>query len=551
MKEMAEEITTNAITKEKKIKEKKILTPEQKKKKHRRIRWGIIFLLIAVLVAYSVVSRVKAQNAPTYVETASVRKGTIEQTVKTSGTVETENKTTYFADIAAPIEKLNIKLGDAVTKGDVLLSYDTDKLTLSKKQAELSAKQADGNYSDSMQKSSDSEQKLAQANTDLPTLNTQIDTVKAQIDLIQPQIDVLQNKIDDKKRRMAQTATDLHKTELDLDQDGKEDGTGGDTSYNSTDSNGTEKHLQLEQAIKDNEYAQSNDSEIVGWNRQITSLNEQKTDLNDQLTDLKEKKSKAESDQTAGESGKATPGSKSALSATKESANLTSHDTVSTVDKVASGIKADFNGVVADVKAVQGATTTAGMELFTIDDADHVKVTINVTKYDLAKIKEGQKADITIAGNQYEGVVSEISKVATKNANGASVVSAGIKITNPDSNIILGTEADVVIHTAKSQNTLILPIEAVNTDRNGSFVYAIENGVIVRKNVKTGITSDTEEEVKTGISEKDQVLTDVTGDITEGMKAASKPSESGDISSAVAGSETGASADAASTAVSK
>ena len=550
MKKMAEEITTNAVTEEKKKKEKKILTPEQKKKKHRRIRWGIILLLIVAVVAYSVVSRVKAQNAPTYVETASVRKGTIEQTVKTSGTVETENKTTYFADIAAPIGKLNVKVGDVVSKGDVLLSYDTDKLTLSKKQAELSAKQADGNYSDSMQKSADSEQKLAQANTDLPTLNTQIDTLKAQIDLIQPQIDVLQNKIDDKKRRMAQTATDLQKTLLDLDQDGKEDGT-NDPNYNSTDSNGTEKHLQLEQAIKDNEYAQSNDSEIVGWNRQITSLNEQKTDLNDQLTDLKEKKSKAESDQTAGESGKATAGSRSALSATKESANLTSHDTIATVDKASGGITAGFNGVVADVKAVQGATTTAGMELFTIDDADNVKVTINVTKYDLAKIKEGQKADITIAGNKYEGEVSEISKVATKNANGASVVSAGIKIKNPDSNIILGTEADVVIHTAKSENALILPIEAVNTDRNGSFVYAIENGVIVRKNVKSGITSDTEEEIKEGISEKDQVLTDVTGGITEGMKAASLPSESGDTSSAAADSATEASADTASTAVSK
>ena len=109
----------------------------------------------------------------------------------------------------------------------------------------------------------------------------------------------------------------------------------------------------------------------------------------------------------------------------------------------------------------------------------------------------------------------------------------------------------MVIHTAKSENALILPIEAVNTDRNGSFVYAIENGVIVRKNVKSGITSDTEEEIKEGISEKDQVLTDVTGGITEGMKAASLPSESGDTSSAAADSATEASADTASTAVSK
>ncbi|MCH4193485.1 MAG: efflux RND transporter periplasmic adaptor subunit [Butyrivibrio sp.] len=541
---MAEELKTDLV------KEKKKRTPEQKKKRNKKIRLIVILLLLAALAAYFVAARVMAKSAPTYVETASVTKGKIEQTVKTSGTVETENKKTYFAGIAAPIKKMELKVGDSVTKGDTLLTYDTDKLELSKKQAELSSQQANGNYSDSMQKGTDSETKLSQANADLPTLQAQIDSLNAQIDAIQPQVDAIQNKIDEKKRRMAKTGSDLQKTLLDLDQDGKEDGT-GDSNYNSSESDGTEKHLEIQQAIKDNEYAQSNDQEIADWNSQITKLNEQKTDLTDQLTDVKEKKSKAESDQSAGETGKLTSGSKSALAATKETANLTSKDTISTVKEAAAGIKADFNGVVTDVKAVEGATTTAGMELFTIDDADHVKVTISVTKYDLAKIKTGQKVDITIAGNSYEGKVAQISKVATKNSNGASVVNAAISIDNPDSNIILGTEADVVIHTASADGTLIIPIEAINTDRKGSFVYVIENGIIVRKNVKTGITSDTEEEIKEGISEGDQVLTDVTSDITEGMKAASMPSDSTSAASSADVSTENSVSDTASTAVSE
>ena len=536
MEKMAEEMKTDQV------KEKKKLTPEQKKKRNRKVRLIVIMVLIAALVVYFIASSVMAKSAPVSVETASVTKGKIEQTVKTSGTVETENKKTYFAGTAAPIEKMDIKVGDSVTKGDTLLTYDTAKLELSKKQAELSSQQANGNYSDSMQKGSDSEKKLAQANADLPTLQAQIDSLNAQIDAIQPQVDAIQNKIDEKKRRMAKTGSDLQKTLLDLDQDGKEDGT-SDSDYNSSESDGTEKHLEIQQAIKDNDYAQSNDQEIADWNSQITKLNEQKTDLTDQLTDVKEKKSKAESDQSSGESGKLTSGSKSALAATKETANLNSDDTISTVKEASDGIKAEFNGIVTDVKAVEGATTTAGMELFTIDDADHVKVTISVTKYDLAKIKTGQKVDITVAGHSYEGKVGEISKVATKNTNGASVVNAAISIDNPDSNIILGTEADVVIHTASADGTLIVPIEAVNTDRKGSFVYVIENGIIVRKDVKTGITSDTEEEITEGLSEGDQVLTDVTSDITEGMKATAMASDSASAGNSVS--------DTASTAVSE
>ena len=61
--------------------------------------------------------------------------------------------------------------------------------------------------------------------------------------------------------------------------------------------------------------------------------------------------------------------------------------------------------MVTKVSVVEGATATQGMELFTLQNTDKVDVNVNVSKYDYDKVKEGQSADITIAGKIYEGEV--------------------------------------------------------------------------------------------------------------------------------------------------
>jgi len=75
------------------------------------------------------------------------------------------------------------------------------------------------------------------------------------------------------------------------------------------------------------------------------------------------------------------------------------------VEAAKKGIKADFNGVVTKVSVVEGATATQGMELFTLQNTDKVDVNVNVSKYDYDKVKEGQSADITVAGKTYEAML--------------------------------------------------------------------------------------------------------------------------------------------------
>ena len=54
--------------------------------------------------------------------------------------------------------------------------------------------------------------------------------------------------------------------------------------------------------------------------------------------------------------------------------------------------------------------------------------------------------------------------------------------------------------------------------RNGDFCYLVKDGAIVRQNVVTGISSDTDVEIKEGISEGDTVVISSDMDLMEGLQ---------------------------------
>ena len=108
--------------------------------------------------------------------------------------------------------------------------------------------------------------------------------------------------------------------------------------------------------------------------------------------------------------------------------------------------------------------------------------------------------------------------MATQNEKGASLIAADVRIKNPDEDIFLGVDAKVKIHAEEADDVVVLPAEVVNIGKDGSFCYVIENGVITRKDITTGISSDEYIEVLDGIQEGDEVIRDL-GSLEEGMQA--------------------------------
>ena len=237
-------------------------------------------------------------------------------------------------------------------------------------------------------------------------------------------------------------------------------------------------------------------------------------------SDLAELQSRLASEQATAETdpGAVTEEEKEKMEITNNLSELDQMTAEELVEAARRGIRADFNGVVTKVAVVEGSTTAPGTELFTLQNTDKVDVTVNISKYDYDKVEEGQSAQITLAGKTYEGEVIKISHAATQNEKGASLIAADIRIKNPDENIFLGVDAKVTIQAQKAQNVVVLPSEVVNIGKGGSFCYVLEDGMITRKDITTGVSSDDYVEVTDGIEADEQVIRDI-GSLQEGMTA--------------------------------
>ena len=286
------------------------------------------------------------------------------------------------------------------------------------------------------------------------------------------------------------------------------------SDYTDSSSNASADLLSDGTRISTTDQATTDTSTVIADTTALESKLEQASnDLAELQSELSTQQATAEADP-----GAVTKEEKEKMEITNNLAELDQMSAKELVNAAKKGISADFNGVITKVSVVEGSTTALGAELFTLQNTDKVDVTVNISKYDYDKVQEGQSADITLAGKTYEGKVTKVSHVATQNEKGASLIAADIRIMNPDEDVFIGVDAKVIIHAEEADNVVILPSEVVNIGKTGSFCYVLDNGVITRKDIVTGISSDDYVEITEGLSEGDQVIRDL-GTLEEGMQA--------------------------------
>ena len=231
------------------------------------------------------------------------------------------------------------------------------------------------------------------------------------------------------------------------------------------------------------------------------------------------------SQKSSAEAGKLNAGAKEELEANNQTKEIQAADTIESLAAVENGVTAEFDGVVTEINAVEGGSVAQGSPLLKLESTKDVMVQISVTKYDLNKIAVGQGATVSIGSKEYQGEVSKINKMAETNNSGAAVVGTEIRIKDPDSDLILGVEAKVIISTAKEENAVLVPVSAINVDMEGEFVYVVENNILTKKRVMTGISSDLYIQVTEGLSDGEQVVTEVAANLQEGMTVMAMPQQ--------------------------
>lgn len=473
---------------------KKEKVPMDKAKKKKVIKRSILGAVAVIVILFIVVNSIAAKNRAAVVYTTEVIRQDIEQVLSTSGTVQTQESKTYFSKVEADIGHINVAPGDIVKKGDVLFTYDETALTDAKQLAQLKMQSSEGGYKSSISKNSKYISELGEANINLEVL-------KQQIADSENYVNELNKKIEDKQNAIAYEGTLLQISLLEWSEEPD-----------------SEEYLELQKQVQYNAYEQQHNKDIETWQREVSKYQEM-------IADYKAYESEMKSQKSASESAALDSGSREQLEANTQMDSISASETLAAIEAVENGVVAQFDGVITEMSVVEGAAPAPGTQMLTLESTENVKVGVFVSKYDLEKIAVGQETEVTIAGNKYEGVVEKINGMATTNASGAAVVGADIKIENPDSNIFLGVEAKVSVNTAFAGQALAVPIEVINSDKDGDFVYAVENGILTKKRVTTGISSDSYCEIAEGLNEGEQIVSNVTVDMEDGMAVTAVPQD--------------------------
>ncbi|MEY8391100.1 efflux RND transporter periplasmic adaptor subunit [Lachnospiraceae bacterium] len=516
---------------------------------------AVVVVIGGVTVRNNAANTARERAEAMTVEAMTVETGDVTETVETNGTVVSGQQKVIFSPVNANVSMADFQVGDLVKAGTPLVSFDLKDLEEQNQKAELTVRANELSYQDSVNKSNEAANRQAAARNQAAALQAQVNAKTQEVEQLANALTGLaQQQMVERQQQTEEVESQTHELESQLKTAQKELESArkiydkaaaaqqtAQVNFDAAaaaaenDAQGLETAREkLNQANKDltaakNDY-ENKQQAVEELQNQIGHLQAafaeaQDTDTDIQLqqklqtaqSELAELKGNLESQKAIaeGESGALSSAAKEQMRTNNNLAELESKSLEELIAEGRKGIQAEFNGVISDKQIMEGGMVTQGMQLFTLQSIEDVNVEVLLSKNVYERIKEGQKAEITFAGQTYQGTVKRISRIAAAGMSGSNQaavssasVMATIHIDNPDDHIFLGVDAKVTIQAAEARDVLVLPTEAVNIGKDGTFCWVYEDGVMKKRSITTGVTADDCVEIIQGIDEGEQVIPD-------------------------------------------
>lgn len=179
-------------------------------------------------------------------------------------------------------------------------------------------------------------------------------------------------------------------------------------------------------------------------------------------------------------------------------------------------------GIVYSLPVREGAYVSPGDLLVQIADLKQVQVRAFVDEPEIGRLERGQKVSITwdaLPGRNWEGTLTRVPTTVTQRGN-RNVGEITVAVDNGDLKLLPNTNVSVNVTTARRENALSVPREAIHQDNGKRYVYEIVKGELKRRDVETSVSNMTRIEITSGLAEGAAVaLGSLTGQpLRDGME---------------------------------
>jgi membrane fusion protein (multidrug efflux system) len=170
-------------------------------------------------------------------------------------------------------------------------------------------------------------------------------------------------------------------------------------------------------------------------------------------------------------------------------------------------ILAPMNGKITKRYVDPGIMVKDTTPILAMMDLDEVKMMVNVIEKEFVRLQKGKEVKVTVTAfpnRTFQGRIAIITPALDLQSRTAEIQ---ISIPNPGYILNPGMFGRVEALLRSDPNATLIPIQALITEEDKDYVYALKDGKAYRRPVQKGISKDTVVEIIRGLSPGEQVVT--------------------------------------------
>ncbi|SDI67170.1 RND family efflux transporter, MFP subunit [Halanaerobium congolense] len=470
-------------------------------------------ILVLILLLVFISSTAFAQNNTQVVETAKSIKEDISINEIITGILTPIQDVNVPAQIGGVAEKINVEIGEEVKKDEELIKIDDESLLIQKKQAEASLEKARANYQEL--KNGVTKEEMDRVRSTYENAKASLESAEINLKLmeelyndrraLEQQLVSAEQQLESSRHNLNQAKINYEQAKRDYDRSKKlyNDDVVSEKEFDNAKSAFENAEVSLNQAKSAFSLAEESYQLAKKTFNNPTELKQQLENARRQVKNARSNLEVARANLAEAERGPRQERVRAGLASVRQAeASLAQiEDQISKTQ-----ITAPVAGLINKVNIDQGEIITAGQTVIHLVNTKELYAEIDVTASTASAVKKGEVVEVKAETMQHyiEGEITNISPAANPSSR-TYLVKA--KIPNPDHRLRAGMFADVKIAKGKSGSAVVVPIESiVNLNSDNPYLFVVEDGKAVRKDLKIGIKTDSRVEILAGLNADEDVI---------------------------------------------
>lgn len=194
-------------------------------------------------------------------------------------------------------------------------------------------------------------------------------------------------------------------------------------------------------------------------------------------------------------------------------------------------IEAPFDGIVTTRNLHPGALVGpasgqgGAMPILQIVDANRLRLVVPVPEAQVGAMKEGEQVNFTVPAYPGQTFHSPIARIAHSIDLNTRTMPVELDVQNRDGRLSPGSFANVMWPVQRPYPTLFVPVTAVSSDQQHSFVIRVRDGKTEWVTVQAGQSVGSNVEVFGGLEPGDEVVRTASDSIRSGQLVSTTPAK--------------------------